>query len=175
MPLRTINQCLNPGRVEWQLSLVCKFYFASFFCVSQHFCRTYTSSSSTIYNSKHHLLHSCMVPPCLCTFAGACCSWFLCLLILVIPLAFWPNFFSRTCLVITIHTLEALQCLKCLIYRKFIFRWDPAVSIADEIADEDDIDISIGDDIAPNFVDQSSAKAWDETWLEVEEEVDMEG
>ena len=56
-----------------------------------------------------------------------------------------------------------------------IFRWDPAVSIADEIADEDDIDISIGDDIAPNFVDQSSAKAWDETWLEVEEEADMEG
>ena len=71
--------------------------------------------------------------------------------------------------------VEALQCLKCLIHRNLIFRWDPAVSIADEIADEDDIDISIGDDIAPNFVDQSSAKAWDETWLEVEEEADTEG
>ena len=41
------------------------------------------------------------------------------------------------------------------------------MSIADKIVDEDDI--------APNFVDQSSAKAWDEIWLEVEEEADMEG
>ena len=49
------------------------------------------------------------------------------------------------------------------------------MSITDEIVDEDDIDISIEYDIAPNFVDQSSAKAWDETWLEVEEEADMEG
>ena len=48
------------------------------------------------------------------------------------------------------------------------------MSIADEIADEDDIDISIADNIAPNCVDQSSAKAWDETWLEVEGEADME-
>ena len=68
-----------------------------------------------------------------------------------------------------------MQCLKCLIYHNLIFCWDPTVSIADEIADEYDIGISIGDDIAPNFVDQSSAKAWDETWLEVEEEVDTEG
>jgi hypothetical protein len=70
--------------------------------------------------------------------------------------------------------VKALQCLKCLIHRNLIFRWDPAVSIADKILDED-IDISIGDDIAPNFVDQSSAKAWDETWLEAEEEADTEG
>src|ERR1700730_4206325 len=104
MPLRTINQCLNPGGVERQLSLVCKIYFASFFCVSQRFRRTYPSSSSTIYNSKHHLSHSCMVALCLCTFAGSRRSWFLCLLILVIPQAFWPNFSSRTCLVITIRT-----------------------------------------------------------------------
>ena len=71
--------------------------------------------------------------------------------------------------------VEALQCLKCLIHRNLIFRWDPNVSIADEIADEDDVDIDIGDDISPDFVDQSSGKAWDETWLELEEEADTEG
>jgi len=49
------------------------------------------------------------------------------------------------------------------------------VSIADEIVDEDDVDIDIGDDIAPDFVYGSSGKAWDETWLELEEEADMEG
>ena len=70
--------------------------------------------------------------------------------------------------------IKALQCLKCLIHCNLIFRWDPNVSIADKIADEDDIDIDIGDDIAPDFVDQSSGKAWDEIWLELEE-ADMEG
>ena len=71
--------------------------------------------------------------------------------------------------------VEALQCLKCLIHHNLIFRWDPAVSIADEIADEDDVGIDIGDDIAPDFGDQSSGKAWDETWLELEDEADTEG
>ena len=37
------------------------------------------------------------------------------------------------------------------------------------------VDIDIGDDIAPDFVDQSSGKAPDETWLELEEEADTEG
>ena len=81
-------------------------------------------------------------------------------------------------------TLTRMQILFCFILLcistflqdlNLIFRWDPAVSIADEIADEDDVDIDIGDDIAPDFVDQSSGKAWDETWLELEEEADTEG
>ena len=37
------------------------------------------------------------------------------------------------------------------------------------------VDIDIGDDIAPDFVDQSSGKVPDETWLELEVETDTEG
>lgn len=70
--------------------------------------------------------------------------------------------------------VEALQCLKCMIHRNLIFRSDPAVSIADEIEEEFDIPIDIGDSISPDFTSASSepAKGWDETWLDLEDEAD---
>jgi hypothetical protein len=43
--------------------------------------------------------------------------------------------------------VEALQCLKCMIHRNLIFRQDPAISVADEIAEEDDTPTDIGDEI----------------------------
>jgi len=69
---------------------------------------------------------------------------------------------------------EALQCLKCMIHHSLIFCSDPTVTIADEVAEEDDIAIDVGDNIAPNFADQASVTGWDDTWLDLEE-VDMEG
>jgi hypothetical protein len=75
--------------------------------------------------------------------------------------------------------VEALQCLKCMIHQNLMFRFDPAVSVADEIAEEDDITADVGDDIEPNFTNQESAmsaKGWDEVWLDLEEDAaDTEG
>jgi len=60
-----------------------------------------------------------------------------------------------------------------------MFCFDPAVSIADEIAEEDNITADVGDDIEPNFTNQESAtfvEGWDEVWLDLEEDTaDMEG
>jgi hypothetical protein len=42
--------------------------------------------------------------------------------------------------------VEALQCLKCMIHKNLIFRFDPTISIVDEIAEEDDTLSDIGDD-----------------------------
>ena len=54
--------------------------------------------------------------------------------------------FSSTGITISKHhnrlkgdIFEALQCLKCMIHQNLIFRFDPAVSIVDEIAEEDDM------------------------------------
>lgn len=71
--------------------------------------------------------------------------------------------------------VEALQCLKCMVHKNLIFRFDPAISIADEIAEEDDIPVDIGDDIEPNFTNEESAtspKGWNDIWLDLEEEAD---
>jgi hypothetical protein len=65
--------------------------------------------------------------------------------------------------------VEALQCLKCMIHKNLIFRFDPTISIADEIA-EDDIPTDIGDDLEP-----TSPGGWNETWLDLEEADDTEG
>jgi hypothetical protein len=71
--------------------------------------------------------------------------------------------------------VEALQCLKCMIHKNLIFRFDPAVSIADEIVEEDDIAADVGDDVEPNSSNQESAtspEGWNDIWLELEEEAD---
>src|ERR1700734_2134165 len=75
--------------------------------------------------------------------------------------------------------VEALQCLKCMIHQNLMFHFDPAVSIADKIAEEDNITANVGDDIEPNFTNQesaTSAEGWDEVWLDLEEDTaDTEG
>ena len=75
--------------------------------------------------------------------------------------------------------VEALQCLKCMIRQNLIFRFDPAVSVADEIAEEDDIPVDIGDDAGVNSTNQESAtspKGWSDIWLDLEDEAaDSEG
>jgi hypothetical protein len=55
-----------------------------------------------------------------------------------------------------------------------IFRSDPTVSVADEIEEEFDLPIDIGDSINPDFTStpSESAKGWDETWLSLEDEAD---
>jgi hAT family C-terminal dimerisation region len=75
--------------------------------------------------------------------------------------------------------VEALQCLKCMIHKNLIFRFDPTISIADEIAEEDDILADIGDDIEPNSTNKESSSTpsggWNENWLDLEEADDTEG
>ena len=75
--------------------------------------------------------------------------------------------------------VEALQCLKCMIRQNLIFRFDPAVSIADKISEEDDIPVDIGDDAGVNSTNQESAtspKGWSDIWLDLEDEAaDTEG
>ena len=75
--------------------------------------------------------------------------------------------------------VEALQCLKCMIHQNLIFRFDPAVSITDEIAEEDDIPVDIGDDAGVNSTNQELVtfpKGWSNIWLDLEDEAaDMEG
>lgn len=75
--------------------------------------------------------------------------------------------------------VEALQCLKCMIHKSLIFRFDPAISIADEIAEEDDPLTDIGDETEPKPTNKESSNTasggWNETWLDLEEADDTEG
>jgi len=75
--------------------------------------------------------------------------------------------------------VEALQCLKCMIHKNLIFRFDPTISIVDEIAEDDDILADIGDDIEPNSTSKESSSTpfggWNENWLDLEEADDTEG
>jgi hypothetical protein len=74
--------------------------------------------------------------------------------------------------------VEALQCLKCMIHQNLIFQFDPAVSVADEIPEEDDIPVDIGDDAGVNSTNQelaTSPEGWSNIWLDLEDEAaDME-
>ena len=60
-----------------------------------------------------------------------------------------------------------------------IFHFDPAVSVADEIAEEEDISADVGDDIEPNSTNQelaASSEGWNDIGMDLEEEADdMEG
>ena len=60
-----------------------------------------------------------------------------------------------------------------------IFHFDPAVSVADEIAEEEDISADVGDDIEPNSTNQelaASFEGWNDIGMDLEEEADdMEG
>jgi hypothetical protein len=66
-----------------------------------------------------------------------------------------------------------------MIHQNLILQFDPAVSIADEITEEDDIPVDVGDDVEFNSTNQDSAtspKGWNDIWLDLEDEVaDMEG
>ena len=66
-----------------------------------------------------------------------------------------------------------------MIHHNLIFCFDPAVSVADEIMEEDNIPIDVGDNIDLDFSYQLSAtspKCWDDVWLDLKEEAaDMEG
>jgi hAT family C-terminal dimerisation region len=76
--------------------------------------------------------------------------------------------------------VEALQCLKCMMHKNLIFRFDPTISVADEIAEEDDTPTDIGDEIEePNSINKESSstspRGWNEIWLDLEEADDTEG
>jgi hypothetical protein len=74
--------------------------------------------------------------------------------------------------------IEALQCLKCMIHKNLIFQFDPTISIADEIAEEDDTPTDIGDDIEPDSTNKESSTSlggWNEIWLDLEEADNTEG
>jgi hAT family C-terminal dimerisation region len=72
--------------------------------------------------------------------------------------------------------VEALQCLKCMIHKNLIFRLDPAISIADEIAEEEDTFTDVGDNLehisANKGSSATSPEGWDDTWLVLEDEAD---
>lgn len=71
--------------------------------------------------------------------------------------------------------VEALQCLKCMIRKNLIFRFDPTISVADEIAEEDDIPTDTGNDLDLNSIDKelfTSPECWDAVWLDLEAEAD---
>ena len=71
--------------------------------------------------------------------------------------------------------VEALQCLKCMIHKNLIFRLDPAISIADEIAEED-MFTDVGDNLehisANKRSSATSPEGWDDIWLVLEDEAD---
>jgi hypothetical protein len=73
--------------------------------------------------------------------------------------------------------VEALQCLKCMIHKNLIFRFDPTIFIVDEIAEEDDAPTDIGDDLEPSINKESSTSpgGWNEIWLDLEEADDTAG
>ena len=74
--------------------------------------------------------------------------------------------------------VEALQCLKCMIHKNLIFRFDPTRSIVDEIAEDDDMPTDLSDDIEPNSTNNilsTSPGGWNEIWLDLEEADDTEG
>ena len=60
--------------------------------------------------------------------------------------------------------VEALQCLKCMIRKNLIFRQDPTLTIAKEIADLEDLPET---ELKPE-------SSWDE-WVLLDEEADAEG
>ena len=65
--------------------------------------------------------------------------------------------------------VEALQCLKCLICNHLIFQLDPSMSVATEIEEQDESletisESGIGDVLA----------AWDDVWLEIDENKDLD-
>ena len=85
---------------------------------------------------------------------------------------------SKRCNRLKGDIVEALQCLKCMIHKNLIFRFDPTISIADEIAEEDDMLTDIGDDLEPNTASKESSTSpggWNEIWLDLEEADDTEG
>lgn len=57
-----------------------------------------------------------------------------------------------------------LQCLKCMIQKNLIFRQDPALTIAQEIADLEDL----------SKIELKPESSWDDTVLS-DEEADAEG
>jgi hypothetical protein len=62
-----------------------------------------------------------------------------------------------------------------MIHKNLIFNFDPAVSIVDKIAEEDDIATDVGDDIQPNSTNQelaASSEGWNDIWMDLEEEAD---
>ena len=71
--------------------------------------------------------------------------------------------------------VEALQCLKCMIHKNLIFWLDPAISIADEIAEEDTF-TDVGDNLehisANKGSSATSPEGWDDIWLVLEDEAD---
>lgn len=68
--------------------------------------------------------------------------------------------------------VEALQCIKCMIHRNLIFRQDPTISIADEIAEEDDT-ADVDDDIQSSPTNKgTSAEGWSDNWLILEDDAD---
>jgi hypothetical protein len=75
--------------------------------------------------------------------------------------------------------IEALQCMKCMIHKNLIFRFDPTISITDEIAEEDDTPTDIGDQIELNSTNKELSSTppggWDEIWRDLEEADDTEG
>ena len=69
--------------------------------------------------------------------------------------------------------VEALQCLKCMIHRNLIFWQDPAISVADEIAEEDDTPTDIGDDLDSSPTNKgTSAEDWSDMWVVLEDGAD---
>jgi hypothetical protein len=69
--------------------------------------------------------------------------------------------------------VEALQCLKCMIYRNLIFWQNPAISVADEIAEEDDTPTDIGDDLDSSPTNKGmSAEDWSDMWVVLEDGAD---
>ena len=60
--------------------------------------------------------------------------------------------------------VEMLQCLKCMIQKNLIFRQDPALTIAQEIADLEDL----------SKIELKPESSWDDTVLS-DEEADAEG
>jgi hypothetical protein len=80
---------------------------------------------------------------------------------------------SKCCNRLKGDIVKALQCLKCMIHQNLIFRFDPAVSVVDEIAEEDDIPIDISDDAGVNSTNQESTtspEGWCDIWLDLEDE-----
>ena len=82
---------------------------------------------------------------------------------------------SKHCNCLKGDIVEALQCSKCMIHKNLIFYFDPAVSVVDEIAKEDNISTDVGDEIKPNSTNQelaASPEGWNDIWLDLEEEAD---
>jgi hypothetical protein len=57
-----------------------------------------------------------------------------------------------------------------MIHKNLIFRFDPTMSIADKIAEEDDTSTDIGDDLEPSTNKElsTSPRGWNEILLDLE-------